>query len=205
MSFDVLGGVKLLLLDTETGGLDADDYSLLSVGLQVLDKGVFGASDEFFVAEPEIAVEPVAMSFNKIDLDWLKRTGIDVVAAVARLEAFLDEHFPVDQYKTVIVGGHNVWFDVNFLNRLYRLAGRRDKARFKHRRVDSAAILQFLFMAGRLPIEATDSNGAFAHFGIEFEAGERHTALKDARGTGQLLLKLAEMVGSDASATASPA
>ena len=181
---------RLVVLDTETGGLDPERFSLLSVGVVVWETDELGAADEFFVAEPEIRCEPEAMAVNAIDTEVLAQVGLPPEQAVIRLEHFLDTQFPVAVHDRVTVAGHNVHFDVAFIRRLYRLAGRTNGPRFSHRVLDTAGILQFLILVGHLPAAVSSSSDAFRHFGIEVAPGKRHSALADARATAQLLTKL---------------
>ena len=181
---------RLVVLDTETGGLDPERFSLLSIGVVVWEAGQLGAEDEFFVAEPDLRCDPEAMAVNAIDTKVLARIGLPPEQAVTRLERFLDLQFPLVAHDRITVAGHNVNFDVAFVRRLYRLAGRTAGPRFSHRVLDTAGILQFLVLAGRLPVAVSGSSDAFRYFGIEFAPGERHSALADARATAKLLTKL---------------
>ena len=185
---------RQLILDTETGGLDPEKHSLFSIGVVVWENGQLQASDEIFVAEPEFVCEPEAMAVNQIDLNWLKKEGLSPLEAVSRLDKFLDDHFPRTSEKRVPVAGHNVHLDVAFIRRLYRIAGRIEGPRFSHRLLDTASILQYLVLAGRVPPKVAGSSEAFRHFGIEFQPGERHTAIADARATGKLLSRLVDLV-----------
>jgi len=92
------------------------------------------------------------------------------------------------------VAGHNVQFDIDFIGRLYRLAGAEFDELFSHRVLDTAGILAFLILAGRLPPSCSNSSGAFEYFGIEFEPKKRHTALADAIATASLLKSLLGLV-----------
>jgi len=187
---------RLLVIDTETGGLDPEQFSLLSIGLVVWDEGELGGEDEFFVSEPDLRCDPEAMAVNAIDTDLIRRVGLTPEQAVTRLERFLDSQFPSPAIARVSVVGHNVHFDLAFIRRLYRIAGRPIGPRFSHRFIDTAGILQFLILAGRLPEGVSDSTSAFRHFGIEFAQGERHSALADARATARLLTKLLKLAHS---------
>jgi len=179
---------RLLLLDTETGGLDPLTHSLLSIGLGVWEDGKLGEQTEIFVAEPEIVTVPEAMSCNGIDLETFQ--GLAPREAVAKVNAFVAANFPEGK---ATVAGHNVHFDVSFVKRLYRLAGANKGPPFSHRLVDTAAIVHFLRLAGRLDV-GDGSDAAFEHFRIEIPTGKRHTALADAVATGQLLIRLIELI-----------
>ena len=60
--------------------------------------------------------------------------------------------------------------------------------------LDTASILRFLSLTGRLPAAAVASSEAFAHLGVSIAAEMRHTALGDARATAELLTRLVELV-----------
>lgn len=90
--------------------------------------------------------------------------------------------------------GHNLFFDVSFLRRLYRQAGIAFDPVFSHRLTDTAAIIRFLVLAERLPLTGASSTEAFDFFHIPFNSDRRHTALEDARTTALLLNKLIEVV-----------
>jgi DNA polymerase-3 subunit epsilon len=185
---------RFAIIDTETGGLDPNKYSLLSVGVVVWDRRAIVDELEIAVAEAEIFTEPEAMAVNRCDLDWIRRNGQCPAAAVATLEEFLRLHFDVGR-EQIRVAGHNVGFDLAFIKRIYRLADRQPGI-FSHRVLDTASIIQFLSLAGRLPLQDASSDQAFEYFGIRFEDRFRHTALGDARATAALLTKLLDLVES---------
>jgi len=186
---------RLLFIDTETGGLDAYRCSLLSIGAVVWEDGLLVASMEIFVTEPEIQVDPESQSIHGIDLDWLRAHGLSPIEAVARIEAFIADHFDSPTGPIAVpIAGHNVAFDVSFLRRLYRLTQRDYDRVFSHRTLDTAGIVRFLNIAGILQIEGAGSTAAFEHFGIRFEDRRRHSALGDAQATALLFTKLVEAV-----------
>lgn len=188
---------RLLVIDTETGGVDPAKYSILSLAAIVWRPGGEGEACEIFIAEPEIVSEPGALSVNQIDLEWLRTHGEPPNIAVERVQEFLRRAFGVlGDGETVSLVGHNVAFDVGFLRRLYRL-GQQDFDRvFSHRVVDTASVARFLMLAGRLPIDLASSTKLFEHFGIRFDPKERHSALGDARATGRLLDEMIKLVRS---------
>src|SRR5438067_2269359 len=119
---------KLLVLDTETGGLDPLVHSLLTIGLVVWEDGKITASDEFSVCEPEIVTERDALLVNRVDPRSVHASGLDPKDAIERLERFILAHF--SETDEVVLSGHNVSFDVQFLRRLYRIARRPFWARY---------------------------------------------------------------------------
>lgn len=179
---------ELLIVDTETGGVDPREFSVLSLAAVVWRGGRIEGEFDVFIAEPELKSEPEAMAINRIDLGWLRRHGVPPAEAVERFHAFLRANLggtPAD--KKISLVGHNVNFDVGFLRRLYSFTGHRYEDYFSHRVMDTASIIRFLILAGKLPLENASLSAALEFFGIKVEKWERHTALADARATAELL------------------
>lgn len=186
---------RILVLDTETGGLDAGAHSLLSIGALVWEPPKIVGEIELFVREDEILYQEEAMTVNRLDIRWLQKHGLGPVEAVNKLEEFVAAYFlHSESGARVSIAGHNVAFDVAFLRRLYRLAGRNYEKVFSHRLLDTASIIQFLALAGKIPLGEASSDEAFRYFGIAIPNQQRHTALADARATVELLNALLQMV-----------
>ncbi len=81
---------RVLIIDTETGGLDPSEYSLLSLGAIVWDDGIPGNEIALAIAEDNIVTEPEAMTINRIDLDAHLASAMSVHAAVAAFVSFLE-------------------------------------------------------------------------------------------------------------------
>lgn len=180
-----------LFLDTETGGLDLERHSLLSIGLVVGDDGVLRDSLEILIRHEPYVVSAGGMAVNRIDLVQHDKAALEPTAALERLSAFLLEHFP-DPDATIVLVGHNVTFDRNFLATFFARHGQPLEPRISHRIIDTHSIAAALRDAGRLPIESLSSSALFAHFGIQIPEAKRHTALGDALGTFELYWKLVE-------------
>jgi DNA polymerase III epsilon subunit-like protein len=186
---------KLLVIDTETGGLDPKLFSILSLGASVWRDGAIEDSFEVFIAEPELKTEAEALAVNQINLDWLKSCGFPPPEAVARFHLFLDKNFGAPEAREKInLVGHNVSFDVGFLKRLYAFTDYKYGDIFSHRVLDTAGIVRFLIIAGKLPLESAGSTALFEYFKIKVEEGKRHTALGDAVATARLLNHLIDVV-----------
>lgn len=188
-------GSKLLIIDTETGGLSAAKYSILSLGAVIWQDRSIIDEIEIFVKEPAVLTDPEALRVTGFDLSVLSKRGKTPEHAVSEFGAFLSRSFgdPKDREK-IPVAGHNVGFDLAFCERLYRLGGSSIAGMFSHRVLDTASILAFLVLAGKLPTVCQSSDGAFEYFEIKFAAKERHTALADARATATLLSSLLQML-----------
>lgn len=179
-----------LFLDTETGGLDLERHSLLSIGLVVGDDGVMRDSREILIRHEPYVVSAGGMAVNRIDLVQHDRAALAPDAALDAFEAFTQRHFPGDGPITLV--GHNVTFDRNFLAVFFAGLQRPLEPRISHRIIDTHSIAAALRDAGRLPIDSLSSSALFQHFGILVPEEKRHTALGDALGTFELYWKLVE-------------
>ncbi|MFN3202631.1 MAG: exonuclease domain-containing protein [Bradymonadia bacterium] len=180
---------RVVVLDTETGGLDPWSNSLLSIGLV---SGDGAHRTEIFVAEPEIVITPESEKIHRLSARWIGEHGISPAQACEAVEAFLAQ-CTVDG-RAPIIAGHNVAFDLAFLRRAYHIAGRPLPNALGHRTLDTHTLLWSLVARNRLPPETCASDGAFAHFGIAPPEEARHTALGDALATRDLLARLLEMI-----------
>lgn len=182
---------RMLVLDTETGGIDPMTNSILSLGTVVWEDGVLGAEFEVKIKEPILSLTIEAMAINRIDLVEHAKTALSPAEAMKRFRAFLKKHFK-NEPKIALVG-HNVGFDIGFLKRLCRLSEQNYDDLFSHRSTDTAGILRFMALAGRSNLSGAGLDEALAHFNVKVNGGLRHTALEDARATALLLTKLVEL------------
>lgn len=177
----------LLVIDTETGGLDPSQDSLLSLAAIVWRDGDLIAETQIFVNEPNPRIGQESIAIHGIEPAWLRAHGLSPCDAVRQFEDFLHAHFTRFERGDVLLAGHNVSFDVAFLQRLYRLAGKEYPAFYSHRLLDTATLGLFFILSGDLPTGVAKSDELFSHFQISFGADRRHSALGDARATAELI------------------
>lgn len=196
---------KYLIIDTETGGENAQDWSLLSIAAVVWQKGEVIAETEIFVCEqPEPTVLQRALDVNKIDFDWICANGLPPEQAFREFEAFLNKHFGGLHFNNLIrLMGHNLPFDISFLKRLIHYSGANKRgfdwfaARFQRNFVDTLTEVVDTIEAFNLPYPSEQFvnlklSTCAQHFGLEIPENT-HSALVDARLTGQLYTKLLRM------------
>lgn len=177
---------KLLFIDTETGGLNPNKHSLLSLAMVVWENFEIIDSQEILINDGKFCVTEEALSINKIDIEEHKISAIPSSQAIEKILLFISRHFP--QQRNITLAGHNVHFDVNFLRFFFSQNNEYFSNIFSHRIIDTSSILYYLYIAGHLKQRAISSDEAFNLFNIEVEG--RHTALGDARATAQLFTKL---------------
>lgn len=183
---------RLLFIDTETGGLDPDRHSLLSLGMVVWENLEVLDSQEILINDGRLDVTREALAINRIDLEKHKLAAVSPPEAIRMILDFIGRHFS-GQGK-ITLAGHNVQFDVAFLKSFFAANGKDFSQYFSHRIIDTSSILYYLYLSGRMKQKATSSDKAFELFEIHVEG--RHTALGDAMATAELFTKLLTVIPS---------
>ncbi len=181
-----------LFFDTETGGVDANQHSLLSLGLVVGDASQITAQAEIFIRHDPYVVTAGGLEVNRIDLVTHHTWALAPMEAWVEMNTFLSAHFAPDE--PIILVGHNIGFDWAFLDVFLRGLGQGGSRRFSHRSIDTHAIASALRDAGKIPATVPlHSSGLFDHFQINIPHEQRHTALGDAVGTFHLYWSMVEL------------
>lgn len=182
---------KILFIDTETGGLNPEEVSLLSIGLVVWNESQIIETKEILIKQDVFHITPQSILTNRINFFEFLDMAIDADQAFSDLKGFLQKHFS-DEIGKIVLGGHNTNFDVNFIRKFISQNGGKFEDWFGHRFVDTASILKFLYYSRKLDTDLSSSDNAFRYFNIEVE--RRHTALDDAIATARLFNHLIEIV-----------
>lgn len=181
---------RLLFIDTETGGLDPDKHSLLSIAMVVWENREIIDYQEILINDGILSATQEALSINKIDLEKHKQSAVSSSQAMDEIRSFIGKHFP-GQGK-ITLAGHNVHFDANFLKVFFSSNNKDFSKYFSHRIIDTSSILYYLYLAGYIKQRAISSDEAFDLFDISVEG--RHTALGDAIATAKLFTKLLSLI-----------
>lgn len=173
---------RLLVLDTETGGLNPETDALLSVGLVDWQDGRVLRQQEILVDAAGLNCDPKALAVNKIDLDLHHAYSVSRAEAAEQIRTFCQ---PMGR---PWLAGHNVQFDIGFVRRLF--TPEQLRATFSHRVLDTMQVLAYLGHSGKIPDGIGKLDQALAHFDITMPASQRHTALADALATAALYSSL---------------
>lgn len=181
---------KILWIDTETGGLDPQNHSLLSVAFVVTDENMeVTDSYEWFIKHKTYSVTAGALAINGISILEHDRNAQEQKEVISEMKEFLKKHFNDDKPH---IGGHNVKFDLDFMNTfLYKNKEYMYKW-FSHRTVDTCVLLRSIYELGALDKEVFSLQDAIKHFGIDTADGEAHVALYDTLATVKLFKKIGE-------------
>lgn len=180
---------RLLFIDTETGGLNPDRHSLLSIALVVWEDMEIIDSQELLINDGHLLVTEEALSINKIDIKKHKEIAIPSSQAIEKITLFISKHFPYQG--KITLAGHNVHFDANFLKAFLSKNDKDFNTCFSHRFIDTSSILYYLYITGIIEQKAISSDEAFKLFEIQVEG--RHTALGDAMATTKLFNQLIDL------------
>lgn len=178
--------IRLLVLDTETGGLNPETDALLSVGLVDWHDGAVLRSEEILIDAEHLACSAQALAVNGIDLDLHHSYSVSRADAASVIQEFC---LPMGR---PVLCGHNVQFDIGFVRRLFTPDVLRRT--FSHRVVDTLQVLLYLEHAGLIPEGIAKLDQAMQHFGLTMPEGKRHTALADALVTAELYSRLLQKV-----------
>jgi DNA polymerase-3 subunit epsilon len=186
----------IIFIDTETGGIEPEKHSLLSIGLVAwsMQDGIIGCL-EVFIKSKEYIFTKEAQRLNKFDKEEHEKKAVDTKDALKLIEAFISKY--CSECKNVQIAGHNTQFDVAFLKVFFKQNGRSFNQIFSHRIIDTYSILKFLVDAGVIEDSVAGSGKAFMYFNIKVQ--QRHSALSDAVATSklyeELLLLVKKMLG----------
>ena len=181
---------QLLFIDTETGGLDPEKHSLLTVGFVVWDS-ILGEcySAEYRLKSENYCITKTAQKINKLtDSDFAD--AIIPKDLIKKFEEIKEIYFA--KYTAIPLAGHNIQFDVQFIKKMFKDNHRSFDNIFLHRMIDTYSILKFLQDAGIITDKIDSSAQAFKFFEINVEG--RHTALGDAKATMQLYEKMIQLL-----------
>lgn len=178
---------KIVVMDTETGGLDPKKHSLLQVALVVFEDGNEIDSLKLNVVHDVYNTTEKAMEINGIDLETHVGYFPDDVAE--QVVTFMQKHFE----EPAQVCGHNVQFDVGFFKEMFAYANLDYDKVFSYRLLDTSAVARFLIFTGMVPNRGSLGDLA-KFFNIDFVPNELHDALVDCRVTYQLLTAMAKFV-----------
>lgn len=183
-------GTKYLFIDTETGGTIPTKHSLLQIGLIVWDcnNGII-AQQDYYIKSKRYVVTKEAMSINKFDRHIHNNKAEEPKIVIEKMIAFLKEYFDENIYMPII--GHNIQFDVSFLQDFFKRNNKSFYQYFSHRLIDTYSVYKTLSLAGRIE-NINSSSEAFRYFGIKIE--NRHTAIDDCKATVALFEKLLQLL-----------
>lgn len=190
MDFEMNGSI--FVLDTETGGLDPESDSLMEVAGVVIQNGRVVAKYSSLVKpnDGKVVCNDFARKIHQISDEMVLTKGKSPAQIANDLAQISNKYF---DGKPMIICGHNVHFDVNFVKKMFKNANVEnlsyDKV-FSRNVLDTATMALILKTANRLPFERTSLDNILKFYNINAPEKERHTALGDALMTAKAFVLL---------------
>jgi len=190
---------KYIAFDCETGGLDTGVNSLLTVYFVIFDKNFRVLGELDLKIKPDkgnhYVVDAGALAINKIDLVKHDAVATTLSQAKSDLYNFLQTHNTDGKIKLIPVG-HNIYFDEECV--IANLISRANWHKFvSYRRLDTGVILQFLKLAGLLPVNISGSLASIVEFFNIPKGGDLHDAKTDTVATVKVLRALLRAVSKE--------
>ena len=169
---------RLLVLDVETTGLDPSTDSLVQIASCVLSRKELREKGSFCsYVKPDSPISAEARSVH-----GLSEADLTSAPPLHRVIREFAEYAPAE----AILCGHNVSFDVAFLQAAYRRVGL--PYPFDYHTVDLWSIAFFILGAQRIALPSYDLTALCGLYGIK--RGSKHDALQDVRVTAKILTHL---------------
>jgi len=174
--------MKILFIDTETGGLDAKKHSLLTIAFAVYKDGAIISESEYKVEHKDYIVTPKALEVNGINLIEHDIEATPSTIVVQQIIMYINRNFRRDE--KVIIAGHNVEFDNGFMAQLFENENETWSKLVSHRKIDTCSLVNYLMITEKIDLKSASLEESIKYFKIETEA--RHTAEADVRATIKL-------------------
>ena len=182
--------VKLLVIDTETGGISPRRDALLQIGAVITNTNTYQEEDTYSVLikpSPSLAVKAEALAVNGLTKEKLDK-GVTEKEAIEGLVKFIAK-FSYRGYWPIIVGW-NIHFDVSFLKWAFR------RNNFDWNGRDYKAMdVRALWVYYNLVNKGSANYGGITHAVKELLHEDiPHDALADARATLDMMRKFVQGV-----------
>lgn len=181
-----------IILDTETGGLNPLENSLLSMGMVFVKDGKIVEKKEWFFKLENYKVSPYAMKVNKLNLWEVYEKGTVPAQIAYEFKQTVKRIYGEDKPSFI---GHNVSFDIGFIHNNFIPKAEIDKF-VSYRNIDTVAIARFLIDIGLIDSTKADLSTLIEYFHIDTDVENniyRHTALYDATMTWRVYIELVKL------------
>lgn len=185
--------MNVLFIDTETTGTDPTKHSLIQIAAELHKDGLCVAKFNRTIKHDQVSVDLGALKVNRIGLGRLDSYGLPLKVV---LTEFVDFLLDINgRYSDVVVCGHNVNFDVQFITEALRSIGVSNlSALLPFRVLDTASIGLYLHSAGKLDTKGKFSLSALMAALKIKEPESRHEASTDVECVSQVLYALQNLL-----------
>ncbi len=182
--------MNTLVIDVETSGLIPKENAITSITLKVFGKDIHNTI--FIKPQKELFYDPRAMQITGISMAYLEQEGVDEITAIKKTITFINDNFERKPY----VLGHNVEFDVNFINEMFKR--RTNNLLFTDKihchRKDTMYNTLFLKDSGLSNIESLSLGSCYSHF-CGLTPKDAHSSYGDVLMTEEIYKKQMKLIG----------
>lgn len=181
-----------IVFDTETGGFDASESPILEIALIALDGDTLQEVERYetyIKPYDDLTISKDALKANGIVMADVMQNGLTKAEAFKEINAFFKRRNPRgNKFNKPIMVGHNVQFDMGFMEMFYYFNKEKDLYDTVSRS-SSCTMLD----AKRLNVtERLDLTTLCEHFKIELS--NAHRAMPDTAATAELFVRLTEIM-----------
>lgn len=187
--------MKVLYFDTETTGTNSWKHEITQFAAIIEIDGVVKEEVNFKCQPTDWdAIEPNALKTTGIGIDQLK-TFETPDQTMKKIRDLFTKYIPkyTKMGDKFYPAGHNVQFDLDFLNSFIKKHGNADEQKWgattyqNWRSLDSRVLANFLVAKGKLNPENIKLSTLCDHYKIDIDA---HDALSDIRATREVILRM---------------
>ena len=187
---------KIIFIDTETGGVNAEKSSLIQLSGIIEVNGVEKEKFNFYIKPfknsevNEKALEVQGRTLEELGTEKYIDESIIYKKFLEILDKYIDKYDKNDKF---IVAGYNVKFDIDILKALFERNNNKFLfSYFNSSMLDPLYSVRLLQVAGMLPVLENNKLETWCkYFNIELKA---HDSLQDITATKKLIEKLIELI-----------
>lgn len=181
----------MMVLDLETTGLSPRYNKVLTVGMLHIDveKDFLKIRNkkQILVKHEDYAVNPKALEINKINLVEHHKIASEPFKACNQINKFIIKN----NLESRPVLGHNIIFDIRFLNELFRQGN--SVPAFSHDFVDTMHMWSALKRKNIISFNLKNSLQTLANY-FEIDYSKSHSALGDCHITANVYKKMLDLI-----------
>jgi len=180
-----------LFLDTETGGLDAKVYSLLSVACIAVndDMTIHSKFSGYVDCNNIYTVDPMALKINGIDLAKHSEIVQDNGDIRRAFVSWIDALYEINGNRPLTIVGWNIKFDLAFILEQFVEADWWNN-RISYYSLDAMSVAQFLIIQKRIPAGSLRLVKVAERFGFDVKGA--HDCTVDVQLTYDVFKKMLE-------------
>ena len=188
--------IKIIFIDTETGGVNAEKSALIQLSGIIEVDGTEKEKFNFYIKPfensevNEKALEVQGRTLEELGTEKYIDESIIYKKFLEILDKYIDKYDKNDKF---IVAGYNVKFDIDILKALFERNNNKFLfSYFNSSMLDPLYSVRLLQVAGMLPVLENNKLETWCkYFNIELKA---HDSLQDITATKKLIEKLVELI-----------